>query len=534
MVGYQSDNKFSRFKFLLTCGSLIACLQLIWIGLKNIIYGYGGTTLLISSTDADFWASWHTAAANSSSDFGIDVEKISITSCARDVFFPLHKVSDDDDNDYCRGMLIRDDIIITSRECSKFNHTFTFPGLGILEAMQHTSLNAKMSNSTLGFLETAAPQHYYSVYHPVRRIRMFLGRRHQYNKNIVIECDEEDRPIAHNFPITNKDLIPLHELERSLRSKPIDILWDDDRIHTAMSSEQTNNSSYRWWQRAVSIEEEEEDIFEQLLKQYKGPKGSIYLPDVANLCEVIDPRGHRSYCFRKYLKEWKRQEPFSGQHFFEWLDYGAGRQALQRKRGRNKDRCNKMSCELSCFDKRTHQYLDDEAVVKHEMYIAPSQDGRDLIARYKHNDELVPESGDDNDNAYTYMWNLNRSFYISPGEVQHMTLLSGQAALSGGKLYIGKNGRLWGINYSSGHYKPEIRAAAMMYQHFKDKGYNTSALYWIGRAGRERGRHPWSTRDCQKTEWERIDNIIGFNTTALNQSCHELTVSDTLILKDDV
>jgi len=357
---------------------------------------------------------------------------------------------------------------------------------------------------------------------------MFLSRRRRqsYNKGIVIECDEEDRPIAHNFPIAN-ELVPLHELEGIL---PDDILWDDDITKTAMSSEQTNtNTSSRWWQPKISIEEEE-DIFEQLLKQYKGPPGSIYLPDIANLCEVIDPRGHRSYCFRKYRKEWKRQEPFSGQHFFEWLDYGAGRQLLQHKRGKVKDRCNKMSCELSCFDKRTHQYLNDEEVLKHEMYITQSQDGQDLIARYKYNNELVPESGDDNDNAYTYMWNLNRSFYISPGEVQHMTLLSGQAALSGGKLYIGKNGRLWGINYSSGHYKPEIRAAAMMYQDFKDKGYNTSALYWIGRAG----RHPWSTRNCQKTEWERIDNIIGFNTTALNQSCHELTVSNTWILKDDV
>ena len=366
MIGYQSDNKFSRLKVLILCGSLIACLQLVWIGLKNIRYGYDGTNLLISSTDADFWASWHTAAANSSSI--IDVDEIQIASCARDVFFPLHKVSDNNEHDdNCRGMLIRDDITITSRECSKYNFTFTFPGLGISEAMPHSSLNAKMSNSTLGFLETTAPYHYYSIYHPVRRVRMFLNRRQSHNKDIVIECDEEDRPIAHNFPIANNELVPLYELEGIL---PNNILWDNDILHTTMSLEQTNNSTYQWWQSVVSIEEEE-DTFEQLLKQYKGPKGSIYIPDVANLCEVIDPRGHRSYCFRKYLKEWKRQEPFSGQHFFEWLDYGAGRQALQHKRGRSKDRCNKMSCELSCFDQRIHQYLDDEEVLKHEMYITP-------------------------------------------------------------------------------------------------------------------------------------------------------------------
>jgi len=517
MTGYSTAT-------LIVCG-ILACLRVTQLSLNR------HDDILISSTDADFWSSWHTAAATSSSIIDVDNE-IPIASCARDVFLPLHKVSehdDDDNDDNCRGMLIRDDIIITSRECSKYNHTFTFPGFGILEAMPHTSLNSKMRTSTLGFLETTAPYHYYSIYHPVRRMRMFLGRSGQSNKDAIVECDEENRPIAHNFPLSNNELVPLHELEGILN----DILWNDDIMHTKMSIEQSDNSTYRWWQRAVSIEEEE-DTFEQLLEQYKGPTGSL---SISHICEVIDPRGHRSNCCQKYQNMWKNEVPLSGQHFFEWLDYGAGRQALQQKqriqqkhkRGRNNNKCSSTSCQISCFDKRTHQYLDDEEVSQHEIYITSSQDRRDLIARYKYNDELVPESGN---RPHTYVWDINKVFYVAPNNIKHLSLLSGQPVLSGGTLTIGKNGRLWGINYSSGHYKPDIRAAAMMYQDFKDKEYNTSALYWIGWAGRERaGKKPWSTENCRDTDWEGIE-ISGFNPNVFNQSCHELTTSDTWILKN--
>ena len=186
-------------------------------------------------------------------------------------------------------------------------------------------------------------------------------------------------------------------------------------------------------------------------------------------------------------------------------------------------------CQISCFDERTNHYMNEE-VQQHEICITPSHDGQDLIARYKYNNELVPESGN---RPHTYVWDINRVFYVAPNNIKHLSLLSGQPVLSGGTLTIGKKGRLWGINYSSGHYKPDIRAAAMMYQDFKDKEYNTSALYWIGWGGRERaGKEPWSTDNCRDTDWESIDNIIGFNPNVLNQSCHELTVSNTWILKN--
>jgi len=173
--------------------------------------------------------------------------------------------------------------------------------------------------------------------------------------------------------------------------------------------------------------------------------------------------------------------------------------------------------------------MNDEEVSQHEIYITSSQDGQDLIARYKYNNELVLESGN---RPHTYVWDVNRVFYVAPYNVKHLSLLSGQPVLSGGTLTIGKKGRLWGINYSSGHYKPQIDAATMMYQDFKDNGYNTSSLYWIGWAGRERaGKEPWSIDNCRDTDWETIE-ISGFNPDALNQSCHELTTSDTWKLKN--
>ena len=56
-------------------------------------------------------------------------------------------------------------------------------------------------------------------------------------------------------------------------------------------------------------------------------------------------------------------------------------------------------------------------------------------------------------------------------------------ALSGGRIYIG--GRSWGIDFSSGHYRPDIYAIAMMYEYIGrivaiPPRPDTTAMHWIG------------------------------------------------------
>ena len=47
--------------------------------------------------------------------------------------------------------------------------------------------------------------------------------------------------------------------------------------------------------------------------------------------------------------------------------------------------------------------------------------------------------------------------------------------------YTSAGGRSWGIDFSSGHYRPDIYAIAMMYEYIGGRiGGNTTAMHWIG------------------------------------------------------
>jgi len=463
-----------------------------------------------------------------------------LPSCARDVFLTLHKEEGGENEHSCRGLLIRDDIIITSRECSKFDFTFDFSGLGVLQAVPHSSLNEQVLDSRLGFLEASPPYHHHFINQPIHRTRMFLSPRPNPAVNgtedgpaVVWTCDDH-KPIAHNF-LVDGEMVPLGQL---LGAVPEDILWEHMDIDTAPK---LNYKSDRWWTRSVTREEEEVEM-KQMLDQYEGPPGSISIPkahddlvgQMVALCEAVDPRGHRRDCFKNYYTRWREERPFSGMHFFDWLDFGHGKFLLEKNSAEHLWRAMERDekCLKKDFNRKTVYYFKEEEIQQHEVYLTPSEDGKKLIARYKHNDEPVPQS--DMGDPHLYMWDLNKTFYIVDnrwdkeryGTIKHTGLLAGAPALSAGKAYFGKNGAIRGINYSSGHYRPEIQSVSMMYQWVKDQGFNVNAFHWVGRAS-------WATKSCEETDWGSIQ-IPGFTASALNQSCHDVTMSPTWILKDDV
>ena len=262
-----------------------------------------------------------------------------IPSCARDVFVTLHKELGGNDEHSCRGMLIRDDIILTTSECSVNKFTFDFitpqQDAMVLQAYPYTELNSKMEDdSRLGFLKADAPVHYYFLDQPVHRARMFLSLLSTddiNNEVVAISCDDDMKPIARNFPgKANEMMIPLYDLNGLV---PDDVLWEHIDIRTAPTLE---FNSQRWWSKAISLEDEE-GVIRKWMEPYKGPKGSISIPDAhdswrgiaAAFCEVIDPRGHRrGECFSHYYDLWRKEKPFSGAHFFDWLDFGAGKSIL--------------------------------------------------------------------------------------------------------------------------------------------------------------------------------------------------------------
>jgi len=507
-------------------------------------------------------------------------EEKNIPTCAQDVIITLHKTKEEKGSSNkkehtCRGILIRDDIIITSSGCSEYKFTFDFPGSGgdKVEAVPHPSLNSKkeMKKSHLGFLEANPPYHYQFYDKPVRRNRVFLSRQSDTishtDKSVVIECDNEGRPILHNFPVKKgkkHEMIPINQLDGVV---PDDILWEDvDRMNTVKSTQ--NNST--WWNRKITLEEG--DFTFDRFEEYRGLPGGLSIRE-SDLMEAVDPRGHRrAYCYTKdWLKEqlmfngtdcydrWREEKPFSGQHFFEWLDFGST--CLEDKSKEWEDHEKKWKC-------KSYPFLNREQRLQHEVYITPSEDNQKLVARFKHNDEFVPESGDyPVGPPHTYVWGLDEVFRIAPAMcksydkkcvkgkkvIKHMVLFSGKPALGAGEIYVGKNGTIWGINFKSGHYFPDIKSVTIMYQWVKDNNFNTSTLNWIGRNYTEPEPGMWSEEECgerttiesiktvgynalewpdvfdRETKWDQWEGIEipGFNATTLEKTCREVTNSPT-------
>lgn len=172
---------------------------------------------------------------SSNTQYITDLDIDQLPECAQDVIVTLFSVEDENDEPSCKGLLIRDDIILTSNVCSKATYTFDFPGVGVIDASPHTLLNAKIErkegSSPLRFLEVNLPYHYQ---HQSTRVYLSMETNPTMNdetnsedgdgreKAVIMTCGEKQQPIAHNFPVIEK-MIPLKSLAEILGN---DIPWE--------------------------------------------------------------------------------------------------------------------------------------------------------------------------------------------------------------------------------------------------------------------------------------------------------------------
>lgn len=167
-----------------------------------------------------------------------DLDVDSLPECAQDVIVTLYNEEDEDDEPSCKGLLIRDDTILTSNACSKSTYTFDFLGVGVIDASPHTLLNAKMErkegSSPLGFLEVNLPYHYQQqstrVYlsktSPVMNDETNSEDGDEKEKAVIMTCGEKQHPIAYSFPVMEK-MIPLKSLVEILGDE---IPWEGKGI----------------------------------------------------------------------------------------------------------------------------------------------------------------------------------------------------------------------------------------------------------------------------------------------------------------
>ena len=125
------------------------CLVSLVVGLQGLVYSryslVDGHQLALRG----FIRGSNVDVSRSSSN----AQQFDIPSCARDEFITLHNRQYESS---CKGMLIRDDIMLTTAECSQ--HTYKLGSKGQLLARPHIKLNNKLKEMTsnskqrLGFL----------------------------------------------------------------------------------------------------------------------------------------------------------------------------------------------------------------------------------------------------------------------------------------------------------------------------------------------------------------------------------------------
>lgn len=379
---------------------------------------------------------------------------------------------------------------------------------------------------------------------------MFLSERYSPHPHYraFMSCGASNQPIAYAFPIDNQ-LVPLGHLKSIL---PSDILWEETDLNT---SRMLVDGSYHWWMRPITLKQEEA-TFKSMFKDWRGPPGSLSLPDahdnsfveqVANLCEAVDPRDHRylhNYCFINYFTRYRKKTEFSGLHFFDWLDYGPGTWLLEENVG-DKQTLRPMRGDKNCLKKDFNdprnkmRFFDGKERLAHKIKIEPSKNGIYTIALlYEHTGEPVrsSEKGD----PHVYVWDLDLTLYIvddkrdedryGVSQIKHTSIVAGRPVLCAGEIVISENGVIEAINFDSGHYYPDIHSLSMLYMWMKKHGIDITAFKWIGREEwfwyGENKDASISTRhkECNKYDWESV-KVTGFTASQLKKTCHEVTSS---------
>ena len=185
-------------------------------------------------------------------------------------------------------------------------------------------------------------------------------------------------PILHSFPIDFGHFIPLGKLKKILPGK---ILWEQSDLNTALMLQ---HNSVKWWVQPITLEQEMAEISD-MIDIYVGPPGSVSVPaahhhsntKVIGMLEIVDPRGHRRTCLKKYYNEWKQnsvEKPFNQLHFFDWLDYGSAKFGLDSIPPGKGDCHNKTN-----VNSITVKYFDEERRLFHEIYFQATDDNKHTV-----------------------------------------------------------------------------------------------------------------------------------------------------------
>eukprot|EP00978_Attheya_sp_CCMP212_P003604 scaffold7535_cov63-Attheya_sp.AAC.6 len=223
-----------------------------------------------------------------------------------------------------------------------------------------------------------------------------------------------------------------------------------------------------------------------MFNKYYGPTGTLNVMDSMGPRAVLqaeDPMGGRvEKCLVKHFNIWEDEKPFSGESFFEWLDFGTGRMInihSHDERG------------FSCLRKDQHQFrrkwFNETERENLRVDLKTSDNGKSVQVIYRNSQKPVPYMTTD------VAWGLDDEIYVIDREIYdksitgHTSIFSAGPVKFAGQFEIGNDGKLLYIGLHSGHYMPQAGGYNIrLFQKFiMDLGVTPEAIEWPSESSSE-------------------------------------------------
>ena len=218
------------------------------------------------------------------------------------------------------------------------------------------------------------------------------------------------------------------------------------------------------------------------------------------LLEMEDPAHRDAWCLENFHKVWDHEKPFSGESFFDWIDYGSGKQVETTEYTRR------------ALNKRSYHLMNvteiEGSVVDFNVFSVEGNEDRTVVhLSFAITGEPVPTG------TYLNVWNLDQRVHLLKEDhidapenstsilyykQGHASVTHGKPVKFAGEVGVGKNGQLLWSNPSSGHYRPALSQNLRFFRWMRDThGIPFSAVEW--RQEEHHGMYAYNA-----TEWQSL------------------------------
>jgi hypothetical protein len=230
------------------------------------------------------------------------------------------------------------------------------------------------------------------------------------------------------------------------------VLWNEKHLNS-VTREMRNDIGERWWVKKQSKKNLMKEM-DQMFNKYRGPTGTLNVMDAMGRKAVLqaeDPMGGRvEMCLGQYFDIWESEKPFSGEPFYEWLDFGTGRMIDLNSRDVKGN---------SCLRKDQHEFrrkwFNESERENLRVDVKPSDNGTSVRVVYRNSQKPVPPRKTD------MVWGLDNEIYVVDREIYdkrfagHASIFSAGPVKYAGRFVVGNHSQLLKVSLHSGHYKPK-------------------------------------------------------------------------------